>query len=73
MATVLGATTGARKDPSKRPPTIAVKIDRPLVAKARLVAADRDLDSAAHLSELIRGAVGRDFDRPARRLGTTAR
>jgi hypothetical protein len=71
MANAAGESTSSNKAPGRLPPTIAVKIDRPLVAKARLVAADRDLDTAAYLSGLIRRAVGRDFERLVRSVGTT--
>lgn len=48
---------------------VAVKVDRTLVDKAKLVAARRGTTMAEYLSELIRTPVERDFTKTVREMG----
>ncbi|HEU5116816.1 MAG TPA: hypothetical protein VFT74_09095 [Isosphaeraceae bacterium] len=60
----------ARSDKVKRD-DIAVKIERTLVDKARLVAARRGTTLAQYLSDLLRGPVEKDFVKTVRELEGT--
>ena len=58
----------ARPKRTGRPPTstrddVVVKIDKHVAAKARYVAATRDIPVAEYLTELVCGLVDRDFER----------
>lgn len=48
---------------------MAVKIDRSLVNKARLVASQRKITLAEYISDLIRIPVERDFSKTVRDMG----
>ncbi len=58
----------ARPKKTGRPATstrddVVVKIDKQIAAKARYVAATRDMPLAEYLTELLRLPVDRDFER----------
>ena len=58
----------ARPKRTGRPATsdrddVVVKIDKQVAAKARYVAAMRDIPLAEYLTEMVRGLVDRDFER----------
>jgi hypothetical protein len=57
-----------RRDRPKRDDK-AVKIDRSVAMKAKLVADTRRMSVAEYLSELLRGPVERDWQKAARQLG----
>jgi len=42
---------------------VAVKVDREVVGQAKIVAWDRGISLAEYITETLRSAVGRDFDR----------
>jgi hypothetical protein len=42
---------------------VAVKVDRDVVGQAKIVAWDRGISLAEYITETLRAAVGRDFDR----------
>lgn len=42
---------------------VVVKIDKHVAAKARYIAATKDVPLAEYLTELLRGSVERDFER----------
>ncbi len=48
---------------------VAVKVDRPLADKARLVASRRGTTMAEYLSDLIRGPIEEDFARAIEEMG----
>lgn len=60
----------ARKAQSDKPKRddVAVKVDRTLADKARLVASRRGLTLAEYLSELIRTPVEKDFAKVIREM-----
>lgn len=47
---------------------VAVKVDRTLADKAKLVAARRGLTMAEYLSDLIRAPIERDFTKTVREM-----
>lgn len=51
----------------KEPPTVAVKIDRALANRARIIAADKGVDLADYLSESLRGTIDRDWAKVIRK------
>jgi hypothetical protein len=58
----------ARPKRTGRPATsdrddVVVKIDKHVAAKARYVAATRDIPLAEYLTEMVRALVDRDFER----------
>lgn len=48
---------------------VAVKLERTLVDKARLVASRRETTLAGYLSDLLRGPVEKDFIETVREMG----
>lgn len=62
MAVKKRAEKGKRDD-------VAVKVDRSLVDKAKLVASRRKITMAEYLSDLIRTPVERDFSKTVREMG----
>jgi hypothetical protein len=42
---------------------VAVKVDREVIGQAKIVAWDRGISLAEYITETLRAAVGRDFDR----------
>lgn len=69
MATSVKVDPMAKKRSEKKePPTIAVKIDRALGTKAKMIAADRGVDTADYLSESLRSIIDRDWSRLVRQM-----
>lgn len=70
-------TTAIRDEPmakkarrgDKETPTVAVKIDRAIASKARMIATDRGLNLAEYVSEALRGVVEKDWAKMVRRVG----
>lgn len=61
---------GRKKTPEKsRRDDVAVKVDRLLIDKARLVASRRGVTLAEYLTDLIRNPVERDFAKTVRDMG----
>src|SRR5262249_50793771 len=58
-----------KKGQAKEPPTVAVKIDRTLASKARLIAADLGVPLADYLSGALGTVVERDWAKLIRRVG----
>lgn len=50
------------------PPTVPVKIDRNIAAKAKIVASDRGIDLAAYISDTLRATVDRDWSKIVKRI-----
>jgi hypothetical protein len=71
MATATKADPMAKKkhQDTPGPPTAAVKIDRALAGKARLIATDKGIDMAEYLSESLRAVIERDWAKMIRRVG----
>lgn len=61
-----------RPDENKEPPTAAVKIDRGLAKKARMIAIDRGKDQAEYISEILRTVIERDWAKLLRKTGDDA-
>jgi hypothetical protein len=59
----------AKRGEGKEPPTAAVKIDRALVTKAKMIAGDKGVDLAQYLSDAMRAVVERDWAKMVRRIG----
>jgi hypothetical protein len=49
---------------------VAVKLDRSVVAMAKMIAARRGITLTEFLTELTRGPVEREFEKEMRRLGS---
>ena len=62
------ATMGRKKSGSG-PKLAATKIDRDLIHKAKLIAADRGEPMAGYLSAILRPAVERDWAKMVRKAG----
>lgn len=60
-----GVMDVAKKGPLK---TTVVKIETGLVRKARTIAEDKGIDLSEYLSGVVRGAIGRDWDRILKRI-----
>ncbi len=58
-----------RKGPGAAPPTAAVKIDRALASRARMIAADRGVTLSDYLTEVMSATVDRDWGRLVRKTG----
>jgi hypothetical protein len=61
--------TMPRKKSAAGPKLGATKIDRDIIAKAKLIAADRGVPQAAYLSTILRPVVERDWAKMIRRAG----
>jgi CHASE3 domain sensor protein len=68
--TELRAQPMARKKRASEesPPTIPIKVDRGIAAKAKIVASDRGVDLASYVSETLRATVERDWSRIVKRI-----
>jgi predicted HicB family RNase H-like nuclease len=66
------AVMAKKKSSGAEPPTKAVKIDRALASKAQMIATDRGLSLADYISETLRGAVEKDWNKMVRRAGAGA-
>jgi hypothetical protein len=55
--------------PDKKRDDVAVKIDRTLADKAKLVASRRGMTLAEYLTELNRSAIERDFAKVIKEMG----
>ena len=62
--------TMPRKKSDTGPKLGGTKIDRDIIAKAKLIAADRGMPQAAYLSAILRPVVERDWARMVRKAGT---
>jgi hypothetical protein len=62
------ASMAKKKSARAEPPTKAVKIDRALAAKAQMIAADKGVPLADYISEMLRGAVEKDWGRMVKRV-----
>ena len=71
MVTTLQAELMAKKrtDDGKEPPTVAVKIDRSLAAKAKMIATDRGENQADYISNQLRAIIERDWAKMVRKMG----
>jgi hypothetical protein len=71
MSTLMQADPMAKKRSTegKEPPTVAVKIDRTLAGKARMIATDKGQSLADFISEALRGVVDREWAKMVRRAG----
>jgi hypothetical protein len=69
--TLLAEQAMAVKQPDERD-DVAVKIDRLVADKARLVAARRGITLAAYLTELVVAPVEKDFAEAVRAMGAPA-
>ena len=49
----------------------AVKIERDIITRAKMIAADRGQPLAGYLSEALRGVVDRDWSRMVKRAGSS--
>ena len=58
-----------KKREGVEPPTVAVKIDRALAGKAKMIATDKGVDLADYLSGALRGIVERDWAKMVRKVG----
>jgi hypothetical protein len=67
--TIACAPPMPRRDKPKRDDK-AVKIDRGLAMKSKLIAETRRITVAEYLSELLRAPIDRDWQKAARQLGT---
>ncbi len=59
-----------RKKSETGPKLGATKIDRDLIHKAKLIAADRGVPMAGYLSAILRPAVDRDWAKMIRKAGS---
>ena len=50
------------------PPTVPIKVDRGIAAKAKIVASDRGIDLAAYVSEVLRATVDKDWSKIVKRI-----
>jgi hypothetical protein len=68
--TELGVESMARKSRNAdgSTATVPVKMDRALAAKAKIVASDRGVDTAAYISESLRPIVERDWGKIVKRI-----
>jgi hypothetical protein len=55
----------------ENPPTVAIKVDRSIASKARIVASDRGIDLAAYVSDALRQTVERDWSRIVKRIDSS--
>jgi hypothetical protein len=71
--TELQALPMARKKRASEeiPPTVPVRIERSIAAKAKIVASDRGLDLAAYISDSLRLIVERDWSRIVKRIDSS--
>jgi hypothetical protein len=62
--------TGAAVMAKKKSPlkTTPVKIDTGLVRKAKTIAEDKGIDLSAYLSEVVRGAIERDWAKVLKKI-----
>jgi hypothetical protein len=56
-----------KRGPGEQPPTVSVKIDRVIAHRAKLIAADRGIETAAFLSEILRLPVDREWAKMVKR------
>jgi hypothetical protein len=66
-----GATIVARKKAPAREVaarTSAIKVDTGIVRKARTIAEDKGIDLSEYVSDVLRVAIARDWDRIMRRV-----
>ena len=69
MLSAVSARMPAKKPAPKGPRNdIAVKIDRTLADKAKLVASRRGTTLAQYLSDMIRGPVEKDFSKTVKEM-----
>ena len=61
MSMVLEQRRMAPKRAGKKRDDVAVKVDRTLADKAKLIASRRGITMAEYLTDLIRGPIERDF------------
>ncbi|MFI5458974.1 MAG: hypothetical protein ACHRXM_26395 [Isosphaerales bacterium] len=47
----------------------AVKIERDIISKAKMISTDRGMSLAGYLSESLRGSVDRDWSKMVRKAG----
>jgi hypothetical protein len=69
VSDMAGTGTMAKKKAADELKLMAVKIERDIIPRARMIAADRGLSLAGYLSEVLRGAVDRDWAKMIRRAG----
>ena len=69
LAATAEETMAKKKSDGAGPPTKAVKIDRALATKAQMIATDRGIPLADYISEILRGAVEKDWNKMIRRVG----
>ena len=67
----LGLVMG-RKKSGEDPKLGVVKIDRDIITKARMIAADKGLPLAGYLSESLRTTVEKDWAKMVRKAGETS-
>jgi hypothetical protein len=73
------ASTEVRNKPvarSKRPsednpPTVPIKVDRHIAAKAKIVASDLGIDLAQYVSDALRPIVERDWSKIVKRIDSS--
>jgi hypothetical protein len=70
-STMAGGAAGAmaKKKSGEELKLVAVKIERDIMTRARMIAAERGLPLASYLSDSLRGVVDRDWANMVRRAG----
>jgi hypothetical protein len=57
-----------KKSDGTPPPTVAVKMDRLLAGRARIIASEMGLDTAQYLSDIVRPQINRDWAKVVKKM-----
>lgn len=60
-----------RRPSEDAPPTVPIKVDRAIAAKAKMIASDQGIDLAKYVSDALRGIVERDWSRMIKRVDSS--